>query len=259
MAILTLDSVAAAPWGEELLQDVSLELEAGQVLAVLGPNGAGKTTLINLLCGAVTPTRGNHLFGGQPMADWPINLRARAQAVLPQQSTLNFPYTVEEVILLGRTPHASGADSDRDILEAVLRATDTLPLRHRLYTRLSGGEKQRVQLGRVLAQVWREQDSDLRLLLLDEPTSALDLSHQALILGELKSMARRGCAVVMIVHDFNLAARYADLCLVLQDGKQRAFGAPAEVFTPALFQEVFSVPVTISRHPTIDIPLVISA
>jgi iron complex transport system ATP-binding protein len=258
MAILSLDLVAAAPWGEELLQDINLELDAGQVLAILGPNGAGKTSLLNLLCGAVTPTRGDYRFGGRPMADWPISQRACSQAVLPQHSSLNFPYTVEEVILLGRTPHASGATCDRLILDEVLAATDTLYLRDRLYTQLSGGEKQRVQLGRAFAQVWRAADSDLRLLMLDEPTAALDLSHQVLILDQLRSMARQGCAVVMVVHDFNLAARYADLCLVLHNGHQRALGAPSEIFTPALFEDVFSVPVTISRHPTVDVPLVIS-
>jgi iron complex transport system ATP-binding protein len=259
MALLSLESVSAAPWGEELLRNVSLELEPGQVLAIIGPNGAGKTTLLNLLCGAVTPTTGTHLFGGLPMSDWPIARRARAQAVLPQYSSLNFPYTVEEVILLGRTPHASGISRDREILETVLEVTDTVYLRHRPYTRLSGGEKQRVQLGRVFAQVWRAEDSDLRLLLLDEPTSALDLSHQALVMSQLSSMAQQGCGVIMVLHDFNLAARYADRCLVLASGEQRAFGTPAAVFTPTMFRDVFSVPVIISPHPEADIPVVITS
>ena len=258
MALLSLKEVSAAPWGEALLRNISLELEAGQVLAIIGPNGAGKTTLLNLLCGAVTPGAGNQMFGGLPMVDWSIARRARAQAVLPQHSSLNFPYTVEEVILLGRTPHASGASCDRNIVEAVLEVTDTLDLRHRPYTQLSGGEKQRVQLGRVFAQVWRQEDSELRLLLLDEPTSALDLSHQAMVMTQLRSMAQQGCGIVMVLHDFNLAARYADLCLVLDGGKQRAFGTPAAVFTPAMFRDVFSVPVVVKQHPEADIPLVIT-
>ena len=259
MPLLKLKSVAAAPWGEELLRDISLEIEAGEILAIIGPNGAGKTTLLNLLCGAVSPSSGRYNFGDRSMSDWPLVERARAQAVLPQYSSLNFPYTVEEVILLGRTPHASGADCDRDILHAVLDATDTLSLRHRLYTQLSGGERQRVQLGRVLAQIWRPEDSELRLLLLDEPTSALDLSHQAMIMRLVRSLASQGGGVVMIVHDFNLAARYADRCLVLHQGKQYAFGAPDDVFTPTMFDAVFSVNVTVSRHPEVDIPLVITS
>jgi iron complex transport system ATP-binding protein len=259
MSLMLLDSVAAAPWGREMLKEICLQLEAGEVLAVIGPNGAGKSTLLNLLCGAVTTSRGHYAFGGREMAQWPNLERARAQAVLPQQSTLNFPYTVEEVILLGRTPHASGTAGDRDVLEAVLEATDTRHLRHRLYTKLSGGEKQRVQLGRVFAQLWREEDAEHRLLLLDEPTSALDLSHQAMVMTQLRAFARQGCGVVMVLHDFNLAARHADLCLVLHDGRQQAFGSPDTVFTPTMFLDVFAVSVTVTRHPAADVPLVITS
>ena len=238
--LLSLNSAYAAPWGQDLLHDINLQLGPGQILGVLGPNGAGKTSLLNLLCGSTSLSRGAYLFGDRPMYEWPILQRARAQAVLPQHSSLNFPYTVEEVVLLGRTPHESGSAIDAQVVNAVLDATDTQSLRERLYTQLSGGEKQRVQLARVFAQVWRTQDAAQRLLLLDEPTSA-----------------DQGCAVVIIVHDFNLAARYTDLCLVLQDGRQRALGTPTQIFTPDMFREVFAVDVTVSKHPKLDIPLVI--
>ena len=257
MSLLSLDSVCVSPWGSELLANISFELRAGEVLGLLGPNGAGKTTLLNLLCGAISPSAGSLQLGGRPMAEWRIRERARAQAVLPQQSSLNFPYTVEEVILLGRTPHASGASCDREILGATLEATDTVELRHRLYTQLSGGEKQRVQLARVFAQLWRPQDSDVRLLLLDEPTSALDLSHQQLVMNAVRTLAEQGCAVVMVLHDLNLAARYTDLCLVLDRGGQHGPGTPGDVFTPEMFREVFDVEVKIGRHPDADFPLVI--
>lgn len=257
MALLSLHEITVAPWGHALLRDISFELDAGEVLCILGPNGAGKTTLLNLMCGALAPAAGAIYLGGRPMADWSIGDRARAQAVLPQQSSLNFPYTVEEVILLGRTPHASGADSDREILEATLAATDTLDLRDRLYTQLSGGEKQRVQLARTFSQIWRSRDSDTRMLMLDEPTSALDLSHQKLVMESIRKLAREDCAVVMVLHDFNLAARYCDRCLVLGKGQQRALGTPAEVFTPAIFRDVFEVGVRVEKHPARDIPLVI--
>ena len=255
--LLSLNSAYAAPWGQDLLHDINLQLGPGQILGVLGPNGAGKTSLLNLLCGATSLSRGEYLFGDRPMHEWPILQRARAQAVLPQHSSLNFPYTVEEVVLLGRTPHDSGRAIDAQVVDAVLDATDTRSLRARLYTQLSGGEKQRVQLARVFAQVWRAQDATQRLLLLDEPTSALDLSHQKLIMHSVRTLADQGCAVVIIVHDFNLAARYTDLCLVLQDGRQRALGTPTQIFTPEMFREVFAVDVTVSKHPKVDIPLVI--
>ena len=250
--VISLTSVCAAPWGDELLSDIDFSLEPGQVMSILGPNGAGKTSLLNLLCGSVLPTRGQFALGERPLADWPIRERARAQAVLPQQSSLNFPYTVEEVVLLGRTPHASGTAVDAQILDETLRATDTTALRHRIYTQLSGGEKQRVQLARVFAQLWR-------LLLLDEPTSALDLSHQKLIMQSVRDLARQGCAVVLVLHDFNLAARHTDLCLVLDGGRQRALGTPAQVLTPQLFQEVFGVEVTVKAHPAGNFPLVIQS
>jgi iron complex transport system ATP-binding protein len=257
--VLSAHSACAAPWGTDLLSDIEFELERGQVLGILGPNGAGKTSLLNVLCGATPLTRGELRLAGRPLADWPIALRARAQAVLPQQSPLNFPYTVEEVVLLGRTPHASGAAVDSDILDAVLIATDTTELRQRIYTQLSGGEKQRVQLARVFAQVWREEDSEARVLLLDEPTSALDLSHQKLVMESAGKMANQGCAVAMILHDFNLAARYTDLCLVLDRGRQFTLGSPGEVLTREMFLEVFGVDVHIAEHPDTAVPLVIQS
>ena len=257
--VISLTSVCAAPWGDELLSDIDFSLAQGQVMSILGPNGAGKTSLLNLLCGSVLPTRGQFSLGDRPLADWPIRERARAQAVLPQQSSLNFPYTVEEVVLLGRTPHASGAVVDAQILDETLQATDTTDLRHRIYTQLSGGEKQRVQLARVFAQLWRAQDSDTRLLLLDEPTSALDLSHQQLIMNSVRDLARQGCAVAMVLHDFNLASRHTDLCLVLDRGRQRALGTPAQVLTAELFRQVFGVEVTVKEHPAGNFPLVIQS
>ncbi len=257
MPVASLANICASPWGEPLLQDISFDLAKREVLGILGPNGAGKSTLLNLLCGATTPTSGSFQLQGRSADNWSIAERARAMAILPQQSALNFPYTVEEVILLGRTPHASGASADRKVLEEVLIATDTAELRHRLYTQLSGGEKQRVQLARVFAQVWREQDSDYRLLLLDEPTAALDLSHQQLIMESVKSLSVKGCAVVMIVHDFDLAARSCDQCLVLKQGQQWGLGKPGEIFTAELFKEVFEVDVSIIDHPSLGGPLVV--
>lgn len=257
--VISLTSVCAAPWGDELLSEIDFSLERGQVMSILGPNGAGKTSLLNLLCGSVPPTRGSFTLSGRPLLDWPIRERARAQAVLPQQSSLNFPYTVEEVVLLGRTPHASGAAADKLILDETLQATDTQALRHRLYTQLSGGEKQRVQLARVFAQLWRAQDSEARLLLLDEPTSALDLSHQKLIMQSIRELAEQGCAVIMVLHDFNLAARHTDLCLILHRGRQWGLGSPSQVLTPAMFREVFDVQVTVTDHPAGQGPLVIQS
>ena len=257
MKVVELRSVCAAPFGSELLQDLSFELAPGQVMALLGPNGAGKSSLLNLLCGATEVAAGSYRLAGRPPGAWPLRERARSVAVLPQHASLAFPFTVAEVILLGRTPHASGRRADHAILQEVLKATDTTALAGRLYTQLSGGERQRVQLARVFAQLWRRQDSPHRLLLLDEPTAALDLAHQKQVLEQIRELATSGVAVVLVLHDFNLAARYADTCLVLHEGRTQALGSPAAVYSETLFHKVFGVEVRIGMHPVAGSPTVL--
>lgn len=256
MNTLTLSSVSAAPWGDPLLENINLTLETGNILALAGPNGAGKSSLLQLISGDLQCSNGSLAFCERPLQDWPVEERAQHLAVLPQLSLLNFPYTVEEVILLGRIPHNSGRLRDREILESVLQLTDTDSLRNRLYTQLSGGEKQRTQLARVFAQVWEESSLDGKLLLLDEPTSALDMAHQQQMLSTVHLLARRGCAVVLVIHDLNLAASIADQVLVLDRGQQVAIGAPDQVLTPQLFRQVFQVEVAIEQHPRHAYPVI---
>jgi iron complex transport system ATP-binding protein len=259
MDLLAVEGLGAAPWGDPLLADITFRLAPGSVLAVIGPNGAGKSSLLHTLAGGLPLSAGQVYLQDRPLAHWPRTERARALALLPQQSPLAFPFLVEEVILLGRSPHASGAAEDRSVLEAVMQATDTASLRKRLYTRLSGGERQRVQLARVLAQLWRAEDSPARLLLLDEPNTGLDLRHQQLIAATVRRLAGAGCAVVMVAHDCNFAASLAQRLLVLRDGRQQALGAPTEILTPELFREVFEVAVEISPHPATGVPMVLQA
>jgi iron complex transport system ATP-binding protein len=253
---LSLDHVCASPWGKPLLENITLELEAGTILALAGPNGAGKSSLLQLISGDIQTESGRLLLGDRAIADWPAQERAQRLAFLPQMSLLNFPYTVEEVVMLGRTPHSSGLHRDREVVKRALRLTDTLPLRQRLYTQLSGGEKQRTQLARVLAQILDGERLSGRLLLLDEPTSALDLAHQQQILLAVRELARCGCAVILVIHDLNLAASIADRVLVLDNGRQVAMGTPHSVLTADLFRDVFAVEVDISRHPRGDYPMI---
>ncbi|TDG13630.1 heme ABC transporter ATP-binding protein [Seongchinamella unica] len=257
MGGLALKDVSAAPWGRPLLRDISFELAPGQILGLIGPNGAGKSSLLHCIAGGIPSSAGQLLLGGIPLVEINPQQRARSIAMQVQHSVLNFPFSVEEVILLGRTPHASGQTCDRKILQEVMAATDTTGLRHRPYTQLSGGEKQRVQLARAVAQVWREEDAAQRLLLLDEPNSALDLSHQRMVLELVTLLAGRGCAIMLASHDFNLLSPHADRLLLLQQGTQAGYGRPAEVLTRDMFRTVFSVQVHIQPHPDNGAPLVI--
>jgi len=256
MTVLTLEQAGASPWGYPLLENINLALAAGSVLGVIGPNGAGKSSLLQLMGGGMETDRGSITLGATALQQWQATQKARAVALLPQHSSFSFPYTVEEVIRLGRIPHQSGAQQDQQILQEVMQLTDTLSLGQRLYTQLSGGERQRVQLARVIAQLWRQQDSSTRLLLLDEPNTALDPYHQRMVLNVIRHMAGGGCAVALVMHDFNLVAAVADKILVLDQGRPVAQGAAEAVLTQAMFAEVFKVDVHIEKHRGNGHPLV---
>ncbi|MFJ4347233.1 heme ABC transporter ATP-binding protein [Pseudomonas sp. NPDC089401] len=240
----------------DVLQDIHLQLNPGQVVGVLGPNGAGKSSLLGVLCGELTPQRGQVRLQGRALADWAGPERARRLAVLPQASTLGFSFRVEEVVAMGRMPHGTGQQRDAQIVEAALRAADAWHLVARSYLALSGGERQRVHLARVLAQLWPGEQGTT--LLLDEPTSALDPLHQHTTLQAVRSFADRGAAVLVILHDLNLAARYCDRILLLERGRSHAQATPEEVLTPAALKAVFGIDVLVQPHPERGHPLIIT-
>ena len=258
MSILQLDKVHSAPWGKPLLENINFELKPGNILGIIGPNGAGKTSLLNTIVGDCPVESGQLLLSSKTLAQWNRRELARHLAFLPQLSLLNFPYTVEEVILLGRSPHDTGAEHDRKILKEVLALADIGHLQGRLYTRLSGGEKQRVQLARIYSQIWQDDSLEGKLLLLDEPTAALDIQHQQGTAAAISTLADRGCAVVLVIHDFNTIASLADQLVVLDNGRQVAHGAPRQVLSEKLFRETFSADLTVMQHPNRDQLLIIS-
>lgn len=239
-----------------VLADINLQLRPGEVLGVLGPNGAGKSTLLGALCGELQPSQGEVWLDQRRLRDWPGSERAQRLAVLPQTSTLNFAFRVEEVVGMGRLPHASGRLLDEQIIKQALQAADALHLARRSYLALSGGERQRVHLARVLAQLWPGGEG--KTLLLDEPTSMLDPLHQHTTLQATRSFAEQGAAVLVILHDLNLAARYCDRLLLLDGGRPQALGSPEEVLRAEPLQAVFGLEVLVQRHPERGHPLIVA-
>ena len=239
-----------------VLADVTLDLKPSEVLGVLGPNGAGKSTLLGALCAQLQADEGQVWLDDRELKDWQGAQRAQRLAVLPQVSTLDFAFRVEEVVGMGRLPHQSGRVRDDEIIEAALRAADVGHLSGRSYLALSGGERQRVHLARVLAQLWPGEAG--QTLLLDEPTSMLDPLHQHTTLQAIRSFADRGAAVLVILHDLNLAARYCDRILLLENGRPHALDTPTQVLRPELLKAVFGLDVLVQPHPELGHPLIIA-
>ncbi|MCG4454320.1 heme ABC transporter ATP-binding protein [Pseudomonas sp. MMS21-TM103] len=254
--MLRAENLAVQRGSRTVLTDIDLELRPGEVLGVLGPNGAGKSTLLGALCGELPPSRGQVWLDQRRLGDWQGAERARRLAVLPQASTLNFAFRVEEVVAMGRLPHASGHLRDAQIVDEALQAADAAHLAGRSYLALSGGERQRVHLARVLAQLWPGGEG--QTLLLDEPTSMLDPLHQHTTLQATQAFAERGAAVLVILHDLNLAARYCDRLLLLDRGRSHAQGSPEQVLRAEPLQAVFGLEVLVQRHPERGHPLIVA-
>lgn len=245
MTLLQLSNVDLAIEDNQLLKAVNLNVSAGELVVILGPNGAGKSSLLKVACGEITPSGGEVNYLGRSLPQLPLLEKAQKMAVLPQQSTLDFSFTVREVVALGRTPHSTGVSIDSDIVSQAIRLMDVERFTHHAYTHLSGGEKQRVQLARVLAQAWGEQG----LLMLDEPTSALDFAHQQQVMSILKQRTAQGNAVLMVLHDLNLAASFADKIILMADGEICASGTPDEVLRESVLAAVFGLHFYPVIHP----------
>lgn len=241
-----------------LLQGVDLTLDAGEALALVGMNGAGKSTLLRCITGEWVPTQGSIYIQDQPLNHYSSEDRASWLAVLPQASSLSFPFTVHEVVALGRYPHRTGNRRDQEIVQAAAEACDITHLMSKLYTRCSGGEQQRVHLARVLAQIWEPIPDRERLLLLDEPVSGLDLAHQHALFRRIAPLQAQGVGVLFVVHDLNLAARYANRIAVLDDGHLMCVDTPEQVMVPERIKAHFQLDVDIIPHPQLGFPTLIS-
>lgn len=244
-----------------LVDGVSLTARAGRVLTIIGPNGSGKSTLLRMLSGERRPTQGSVHLDDAHLHDIAASELAARRAVVPQSSVLSFPFTVLEAVLLGVTvpgfdlTGARATDRARDIIARVgLAGFET-----RQFTELSGGERQRVSIARAFCQLSAAppRAGATSLLLLDEPTSSLDLTHQAAILALLRQEARSGRAVVVVLHDLNLAAAFSDDILLIRGGRTVRYGAAHEVLTDAALTEAFACPVRTNALPTDGRPFII--
>jgi len=227
----------------EVLRGITLSLDEPGMVAIAGPNGAGKSTLLGVMAGLRAPYRGVCNYGGRELRKWPRQSFAREVAFVPQSLKLEFPFTAEQVVLMGRTPYCDGlfeAPEDHAAVEEAMRVTDTLAFRNRDFRSLSGGERQRVVLASALAQ-------SPRVLLLDEPTTFLDLQHQLATYRLLKDLCRQELLVITVTHDLNLAAGFADRIVLLDKGSVVADAPPAEVIEPAMIRQVFGVETEIRR------------
>lgn len=249
LLVLSALAVCVTRGGRRVLDGATCQARAGRVLAIIGPNGAGKSTLLRLLTGELAPSSGEIFFADRPLFSWSVGELALRRAVVSQHSELSFPFTVQEVVRLGRNPHPGRGDAlaDHAACRAALASVDLSDRALQPYPTLSGGERQRVHLARALAQL-AGPASGPRALLLDEPTASLDLSHQHSTLALARDLARRdNLAVLVVLHDLNLALAYADDLLTLSGGRVVAAGSTASTLTPDLVRAVFGIHATL--HP----------
>lgn len=238
---ITASNLSCQRGGRTVITSINLDVHYGEVLILVGPNGAGKSTLLSALSGDVAPNDGSVLSGGCALTQWAARDLAQQRAVLLQHNHVSFGFTVAEVVAMGRHPWPSVNDAeDQRILAQAIRYTDIADLVHRKYSELSGGERARVSLARVLAQ-------DTPIVMLDEPTAALDLRHQEDVMALCRTLARRGRAVVVVVHDLSLASAWADRIAILDHGQLRVVGPPEDVLTSDLITDVYGLPVDIIR------------
>lgn len=254
MAIVKLEHIGFRYNLNWVLKDVSLDAEEGEFIGILGPNGSGKTTLLNVIDGIIIPQEGEIWINGMSSKKIKRQDLAKTIAVVPQESLMIFPFTVQEIVLMGRAPHLSKwrfeGQTDFKIAHEAMEMTDTLSLMTRSINALSAGERQRVLIARALAQ-------QPLIMLLDEPTAFLDIKHQIDFFDLIKELNRkRNLTVIGVTHDINLASLYCDRIILLRDGHIHCMGSPEEVVAESNIREVYETNVTVDRNPVTGQPRV---
>lgn len=250
-----LDGISLVLNANPVLSDLTFSLDAGKMHVIVGPNGAGKSTLLKVLTGELTPGAGLVLFNDKPLCDVKPERLSALRAVLPQSSHLSFPFTVYEVVAMGLRRGVPKAMREMLVLQR-LNEVGMSGFEGRYFQQLSGGEQQRVQLARVLTQIGAPMHKgEPRFLFLDEPISNLDMAHQQRILEIARDFADAGGGVFVILHDINLAARFADRLVILADGRIAAEGPPSDVLNPATLERVWDVEIAALPVPGRELPV----
>ncbi len=250
---MVLDGVSVSIGNATLLKPLTLSVPSRGVTGLVGQNGSGKSTLLKLLARQQAPSRGTIALGGKLLHAWSDREFARTVAFLPQQTPLTTGLTVRELVGLGRYPWHGAlgrfSDADRQKVDEAMALTSTDSLSDRFVDTLSGGERQRAWLAMLIAQ-------DARLLLLDEPLSALDVAHQLSVMALVRRLTlERDLAVLIVLHDINLAARYCDEIVALKNGRMVARGAPDTFMTPGRLEEIYDVVMDVFQHPEMGVPV----
>ena len=242
-----------------ILSDINVEFHPGEFNMILGPNGSGKSSFLKIFSGEVNHFEGTVLYANRKIRDIKKEELAKIRAVMSQQPELNFPLMVDEVVMMGRYPHFSFNPNKKDITicNEVMERMNLQAFRDRNYLTLSGGEKQRVQYARVLAQIWEKPANGCRYLFLDEPLTSLDINYQQEFLQIAREFTRNDTVLIAVMHDINLAIQFADKLFFLKEGELVAQGKPIDILSEALIEKVFDVQTAIINNPVTNSPLVV--
>ena len=240
-----------------ILNDVDVTLDYGDFLAIVGPNGAGKSSLLSILANEVKQGKQKIMFKNKDISEWEVRELSLHKAKFSQHNSNEIPLQVKDVVMMGRYPYFNSQPSTEDYGAAskMMYETDIYHLKDRDYSTLSGGEKQRVHLSRIMAQV--ENDLEKKLIFLDEPLNNLDVKHQYKALEMIRKFTVKNNSAVVVLHDLNLAAQFADKILLMKSGCVAAFGTPGEVFTSENISDAYNFPCTICPHPVNNNPMII--
>ena len=257
--MLRTENISFSVGKKQILKNVSASFLPGEFNMILGPNGSGKSSFLKIFSGEINKFQGTVLYEDKKIKELRKEELAKKRAVMSQQADLGFPLLVEEVVMMGRYPHFTFNPNKKDITicSEVIERMDLVEFKERNYLTLSGGEKQRVQYARVLAQVWEKPTDSYRYLFLDEPLNSLDISYQHEFLQVAVELIKDHTVLIAVMHDINLAAHYADNLFFFKEGELVVHGKPKDILSAAMIEKVFNIKTTVIENPVTGKPLII--